>query len=96
MKTLASVFDAILEGALGRAGDILLGRYKAPEDATLSGSWEVAQDYEAIPLRDITIVSDAERQRAVAMQMRRVRFDAALRSVRGGGLAVGALADIAG
>ena len=92
MKTLASALDEILEGSFGRAGT-LLGRYKALEDAALSGSWEVAQEYEAIPRRDNKIVSDAGRQRAVAMQMRRVRLDAALRSVRGGGRAAGALAD---
>ena len=83
MKTLASALDAILEGALGRAGDILLGRYKALENATVSWSWEVAQEYEASPQRENTIVSDAERQRAVATLMRRVRLDAALRSGAG-------------
>ena len=93
MKTLASALDAILECSLDRAGDTQLGRYKALEDATLSGSWEVAQEYDAVPQRDNTIVSDAERQRAVSMQVRRVRFDAALTSVRGGWRAAGALAD---
>ena len=74
----------------------MLGRCRALEDATVSRSWVVAQEHEAIPQRDNTTVSDAERQRAVAVQMRHVRLDAALRAVRGGGRASAALGASAG
>ena len=85
MKTLVEAIDALLEGSLDRVGDVLMGRYKALEDAATTGSWEVAQEYEAVAQRDDGLVSDAERQRAVALQLRRVRLQAALRTVRGQG-----------
>ena len=87
MKTLVEGIDALLEGSLDRVGDVLMGRYKALEDASTSGSWAVAREFEAVPQVDDGLVTDAERQRAVALQLRRVRLQTALRSVRGGGAA---------
>jgi len=91
MVTLVEAIDALLEGSLDRVGDVLMGRYKALEDASTTGSWAVAREFEAVAERDDGLVTDAERQRAVSLQLRRVRLQTALRTVRGGGS--GAVAD---
>ena len=85
MVTLVEAIDALLEGSLDRVGDVLMGRYKALEDASTTGSWAVAREFEAVAERDDGLVTDAERQRAVSLQLRRVRLQTALRTVRGGG-----------
>ena len=67
---------------MARCGDVLLGRYKALQEATHAGSWEVASELEAVPSRDITLTSESERGRAAALQMRNVHLQAALSALR--------------
>ena len=84
VQTLVEAIDELLGGSLNLVGDVLMGRYKSLEDAATTGSWAVAREFEAAPQRDDGLVTDAERQRAVALQIRRVRLQTALRTVRGG------------
>ena len=82
MRTVACALDFLLEGDLVRCGDVLLGRYKALEEATHTGSWEVASEREAVPSRDMTLTSESERGRAAALQMRKVRLQTTMSALR--------------
>ena len=68
--TLASAMDALLEGETAKAGDILIGRFKALEEATKEGSWRIAQEFEVIPQEDEDLVGHEERYRAASLQLR--------------------------
>ena len=75
---MASSLDAILCGDLHRAAGILMGRFKALEEATTSGSWELAAELDVLPRRQQGLTSKAERQRAANTQIRRVKLQSAL------------------
>ena len=62
MRTLAESLDAILAGDLGRAGDILMQRFRACEINLLDGDWEMAQHLELIPPHQISCVPNGMRQ----------------------------------
>jgi hypothetical protein len=82
MQTLATAMDCILEGALGRGADILTARYKSLEEHSRTGVWDVANELEAIAYKDNSIVTEGERHRAAALQLRRSRLQQSLASVR--------------
>ena len=82
MLTLASSLDAILCGDLHRAADILMGCFKALEQATTSGSWELAAELEVLPRQQQGLTSEAERQRAANIQIRRVKLQSALATLQ--------------
>ena len=56
MRTLAEGLDAMLAGDLGRAGDILMQRFRACEVNVLDGEWTLAKHLELIPAHAITCV----------------------------------------
>ena len=71
MQTLATTLDCVLEGALGKACDVLMGRYKALEEFSRTGARAVPNKLEAIEFSDHSIVTEGERQRvAAALQQR--------------------------
>ena len=82
MLTLASSLDAILCGDFHRAADILIGRFKSLEEATTSGSWELAAELEVLPRQQQGLTSEAERQRAANIQIRRVKLQSALATLQ--------------
>ena len=71
MQTLATTLDCVLEGALGKACDVLMGRYKALEEFARTGAWAVPNELEAIEFTDHSIVTEGERQRAAAALQQR-------------------------
>ena len=85
MKTICASMDALIEGDLARAGDLLMGRMKALEEALSDGTWDFAREYEVLPQREIGITTDSERQRAATLQMRNARLKAAMASLRARG-----------
>jgi len=62
MRTLAESLDALLTGDLGRAGDILMQRFRACEVNVLEGDWNMAKHLELIPAHQITCVPIGMRQ----------------------------------
>ena len=81
MLTLVTALDSLLCGDLHRTADILMGRFKALEEATTSGSWEVAAELEAVP-KTQQGQTNAERQRAANIQIRRVKLQTALATLQ--------------
>ena len=62
MRTLAEGLDAIMAGDLGRAGDILMQRFRACEVNVLDGDWTMAKHLELIPAHAVTCVPNGMRQ----------------------------------
>ena len=67
---------------MGRAADILMARYKSLEEHSRSGARGVANELEAIAYKDNSIVTEGERHRAAALQMRRSRLQQSLANLR--------------
>ena len=59
-----------------------MARYKSWEEHSRTEAWEVSNELEAIAYKDVSIVTEAERHRAAALQMRRARLQSSLASVR--------------
>ena len=70
LTTVATALDFMLEGELGRAGDLLAQRFKALE-ASLSaeGSWSVARHHELIP-GQASLSTKAEQTEAAKAELR--------------------------
>jgi len=68
MRTLAEGIDAILAGDLGRAGDILMQRFRACEVNVLEGDWSLARHLELIPQHQISSVPAGMRQEMIREQ----------------------------
>jgi len=68
MRTLAEGIDALLAGDLGRAGDILMQRFRACETNVLEGDWSLAKHLELIPPHQISSVPMGMRQEMVREQ----------------------------
>ena len=83
MKTLAVALDSLLEGSLGRTGDLLIARYKALEESVRSGHWDVAAELEAVPVQEGGLTSEAEMLRATQTQARKLKLQQALAAIRG-------------
>ena len=70
LTTLASAVDLLLAGDLGRAGDLIIQRFKAIEASLAAeGNWSVAQHYELIPGR-ATLSTKAEQTEAAKAELR--------------------------
>ena len=82
MQTFATAMGCILEGAVGRACDILMAHYKSLEEHSRTGVWDVANELEAVSYKDNSIVTEGERHRAAALQLRRTRLQQSLANVR--------------
>ena len=82
MLSSASSLDAILCGDLHRAADILTGRFKALKEATTSGSWKLTAELEVLPRQKQGLTSEADRQRAANIQIRRVKLQSALATLQ--------------
>ena len=53
LKTVAAAIDALVEGDPMRAGDLLMGRFKALEESVNSGTWAFAQKFEVLPRNEL-------------------------------------------
>ncbi len=69
--TLATGLDMLLEGDLGRLGDLLVQRFKAIIEASLSadGNWSVARHQELIPTQ-ASLSTKAELTEAAKAELR--------------------------
>ena len=81
LTTLASALDAILVAEPARAGDILIGRFKALEAAHRDGAWTIAREYEVVPPDEEGLVSHEERCRATFIQLRIQRLQQFMNTV---------------
>ena len=82
MRTFAAALDHLLDGDLAACGDVLISRFKALEEATTSGTWDIAANLEAVPPRQLSTITESERARATVLQVRRVRLRQSLQSLR--------------
>jgi len=62
MRTLAESLDALLNGDLGRAGDIMMQRFRACEVNAIEGDWGMAKHLELIPAHQISSIPNGMRQ----------------------------------
>eukprot|EP00435_Cladocopium_sp_Y103_P009040 s6868_g2.t1 len=70
LVTLASAMDLLIEGDLGRCGDLLAQRFKAIEAAIAAeGNWSVARHHEIIP-SNATLSTPAELTQAAKAEIR--------------------------
>ena len=70
LVTLATAMDSLVEGDLGRSGDILAQRFKAIEAALAAeGNWAVARHHEIIPTA-ATLSTPAEQTQAAKAEIR--------------------------
>ena len=81
LKTLAQALDAIQTGNLCLAGDTLMQRLKALEQASADGTWAAAEYLEVTPRGSATSVPQEEREQALGEARRAARSEAALRRV---------------
>ena len=68
MRTLAEGLDAMIAGDLGRAGDILMQRFRACEVNVLEGDWHMAKHLELIPAHQISCVLNGMREEMMKEQ----------------------------
>jgi hypothetical protein len=83
METLSAAIDCLVEGNPDRCGDLLLGRYKALEEACSESHWDVARELEVLPQKTIGIATDEERQRAAMIRARTLRLQQAVQGSGG-------------
>jgi hypothetical protein len=82
LRTLAEASDALASGELGKCGDLLMQRFKAVEEATDAGGWEVARHLELIPEQKVSIVSDQEREMASSKEVKRSKLESSVQKGR--------------
>ena len=78
LRTLAEIIDALVQGDLNRVGDLAMQRFKAVEQASQDGRWEVARHLEVIPPQDLGSSTMAEREAATRAEARRLKLANAL------------------
>ena len=61
MRTIALALDEILKGNVLGATDLLAQRFKAVQQASADGHWNVAKHLELLPDGQIATVTQAER-----------------------------------
>ena len=83
MRTLAEALDSLLTGDLGRAGDILMQRFRACEMNVLEGDWQLARHLEIIPPNQISCIPVGMRQDLVREQNQLNKLDAHHRGGKG-------------
>ena len=78
LTTVATALDFMLEGELGRAGDLLAQRFKALEASLAAeGSWSVARHHELIP-GQASLSTKAEQTEAAKAELRASKLRQAL------------------
>jgi len=82
MRTIAEALDALTNGNLGLAGDILMQRFRACEINAQDGTWDLAKHMELIPDRQVSSVPLGMRQ--VLMREENQRMKYATQNRRGG------------
>ncbi len=65
LRTLAQALDALMTGDLGRAGDVLMQRFRGVETAHPEGDWRLAQHLEVIPPTRVSSVPTTMRAELV-------------------------------
>ena len=76
--TLGSALDLLLDGELGRCGDLLIQRFKAVEASLAAdGNWSLAKHQELIP-GQASLSSRAELTEAAKAELRALKLKAAL------------------
>ena len=71
MRTIAEAVDALVEGDVLRAGDLLIQRFKALETSVIDGTWLRARHHELIPEEGVGLASAAERQAISRLELQR-------------------------
>ena len=77
LRTLAEAIDALASGDPGKAGDILMQRFKAVEFASGApeqGGWGVAQHFEIIPATAASSATPVEMRAAIKEEMTAMKF----------------------
>ena len=71
MRTIAEAVDALVEGDVLRAGDLLIQRFKALETSVIDGTWLRGRHHELIPEEGVGLASAAERQAISRLELER-------------------------
>ena len=71
MRTIAESIDALMEGDVLRAGDLLVQRFKALETSVIDGTWARACHHELIPEEGVGLASGEERQAISRLELQR-------------------------
>ena len=71
MRTTADSIDALMEGDVLRAGDLLIQRFKALETSVIDGTWARARHHELIPEEGVGLASAEERQAISRLELQR-------------------------
>ena len=71
MRTIAEAVDALVEGDVLRAGDLLIQRFKALETSVIDGTWLRARHHELIREEGVGLASAAERQAISRLELQR-------------------------
>ena len=74
MRTIAESIDALMDGNVLRAGDLLIQRSKALETSVIDSTWSRAQHHELIPEEGVGLASAAERQAISLLELQRRRL----------------------
>ena len=78
MRTVAEAVDALVEGNVLRAGDLLIQRFKALETSVIDGTWLRARHHELIPEEGVGLASAAERQATSRLELQRRKLTEAV------------------
>ena len=81
MATVAESVDCLVEGDLGRLGDVLLQRYKALERSCQDGNWVVAQELEVLEHNRSGLATDDEVWRSSRRQLHSAQLQRTLESL---------------
>ena len=71
MRTIAESIDALMEGDVLRASDLLIQRFKALETSVIDGTWARARHHELIPEEGVGLASAEERQAISRLELQR-------------------------
>jgi len=83
LRTLAESIDALLEGDLCKAGDILMMRFKAVEFAATESDWSAAKFLEVIPEGTVTSLTPEEREAIAHRKAKEAKLQKLLREQAG-------------
>ena len=71
MRTIADAVDALVEGDVLRAGDLLIQRFKALETSVIDATWLRARHHELISEESVGLASAAEGQAILRFELQR-------------------------
>ena len=81
MRTIAEAVDALVEGDVLRAGD-LIQRFKALETSVIDGTWWRTRHHELIQEEGVGLASAAERQAISRLELQRRKLTETVRGNR--------------